>query len=710
MAESVLSVVLPLLIEKLVSETSNSIARYKGIDAEIEKCQDSLKLIQRVLADASRKEITDDAVKGWLNDLQHLAYDIDDVLDGWATEAMHRESEGMTSKVRKLIPSCLEKVKNRAYAHEAKFSQKKLCELELVWSDELHASRNDTLEKEVLNELKPCHEKLLKLKLVSYGGSEFPKWVGDPSFLHLNHVSIRGCKRCTSIPSLGQLPSLTELLIAGLYGVEAVGSELFGTGQAFPSLETLSFEDMRGWKEWSGAVFPRLQKLEIKGCPNLVEVTLEALPSLNDLKLEKCDSGVLRSLVEVASAVTKLEIRDISGLNDVVWGGVIESLGAVEELKILFCDEIRYLVKSDADASKILVKLRKLEVFSCDNLVSIGEKEVEEEDNCRSNLLTSLRILIVYYCKNMERCSCPDGIDELSVWGCSSMTVVSFPKGGQEKLKRLTIYNCRKLMEKEWEWGGQKTNNNRSSSSSSMPMLEHVTIYNWPNLKSIIELSDFVSLVELRISKCENLESFPDKLRSLKKLEISECPKLDISFLPDNWTSLEELVISDCPKLDASIPCWVWPPNLLSLVIGGLKKPFSEWGPQNFPTSLVKLTLHGGGEDGVIISCSEFSHLLPSSLTSLKITRFEKLESVSMGLQHLTSLKHLFFYNCPKMMDLPEMLLPSLLSLYILGDCPNLKERCSKKGSYWPLISHIPCLDIQYEGSIVMRCILHFLR
>ncbi|KAJ0860182.1 putative leucine-rich repeat domain superfamily [Helianthus annuus] len=73
----------------------------------------------------------------------------------------------------------LEKVKNRAYAHEAKFSQKKLCELELVWSDELHASRNDTLEKEVLNELKPCHEKLLKLKLVSYGGSEFPKWVGS---------------------------------------------------------------------------------------------------------------------------------------------------------------------------------------------------------------------------------------------------------------------------------------------------------------------------------------------------------------------------------------------------------------------------------------------------------------------------------------------------------------------------------------------------
>ncbi|KAJ0672864.1 putative transcription factor & chromatin remodeling ARID family [Helianthus annuus] len=200
----------------------------------------------------------------------------------------------------------LEKVQNATYAHEANFSQKKLRGLELVWSDELHDSRNDMLEKAVINELKPCDDKLIQLQIRSYGGKEFPNWVRDPSFLHLKHVSIRGCKRCTSLPPLGQLPSLKKLVIEGAYGVEAVGSELFGTGQAFPSLEILSFCDMRGWKKWSGVVLPRLQKLEIKDCPNLVEVTLEALPSLNDLQLDNCDSGVLRSLVEVASAVTNL--------------------------------------------------------------------------------------------------------------------------------------------------------------------------------------------------------------------------------------------------------------------------------------------------------------------------------------------------------------------------------------------------------------------
>ncbi|KAJ0776539.1 putative P-loop containing nucleoside triphosphate hydrolase [Helianthus annuus] len=56
-------------------------------------------------------EITDPSVKQRLNDLQHLAYDIEDVLDGWATDAMDpefkQESEGITGKVRKLItPTC----------------------------------------------------------------------------------------------------------------------------------------------------------------------------------------------------------------------------------------------------------------------------------------------------------------------------------------------------------------------------------------------------------------------------------------------------------------------------------------------------------------------------------------------------------------------------------------------------------------------------
>ncbi|KAM0069545.1 putative P-loop containing nucleoside triphosphate hydrolase, leucine-rich repeat domain superfamily [Helianthus debilis subsp. tardiflorus] len=623
----------------------------------------------------------------------------------------------------------MDKVQNANYAREANFSHKRLSELELVWNDELYDSRNERLEKEVLDELKPCNDKLIQLEIRSYGGLEFPNWVGDPLFLHLKHVSIRGCKRCTSLPPLGQLQSLKKLFVEGLHGVEVVGSELFGTSHAFPSLEILNFKDMRGWKKWSGVVFPCLQELKINNCPNLVEVTLEALPSLNvlqiyncpnlvevalealpslnELYMIKCDSSVLRKLVEVASTITKLEIKHI-WLNDVVWRGIIEFLGDVEELSIANCHGIRYLVESDATASKVLVKLRKLEVWRCNSLVCLGAKE---EDKCKSSILTSLRILKVFYCVTMKRCSCPDGIEELTVEGCSSMTVVSFPNGGQERLRSLEIRNCRELSEREWEWGGQRMNNR-----SSMPMLEYVHIYNWPNLKSVINLNCLVHLTELRIEDCESLESFPDKLASLKKLEINNCPKLDVSLLRDNLTSLDNLKIRNCPRLDASSPSWVWPPSLRSLHLEKLKKPISEWGPQNFPSSLVELYLHGG-EDGVC-SCSQLFHLFPSSLTYLEIHGFEKLELVSEGLQHLTSIQRLTFFNCPNlkkvslpqhltslqhlsfsecpnMMDLPEMLLPSLLSLRIWGDCPEgLKERCSKNGSYWPLISQIPCIVI----------------
>ncbi|KAJ0717050.1 putative P-loop containing nucleoside triphosphate hydrolase, leucine-rich repeat domain superfamily [Helianthus annuus] len=111
MAEVVLSSLLPVLFEKLSDAAFKTVARHNGLDAEIKKLQKSLTQIQVYLTHASQMEITDPSVKQRLNDLQHLAYDIDDVLDGWLTEAMQRESthesEGITSKVRKLItPSC----------------------------------------------------------------------------------------------------------------------------------------------------------------------------------------------------------------------------------------------------------------------------------------------------------------------------------------------------------------------------------------------------------------------------------------------------------------------------------------------------------------------------------------------------------------------------------------------------------------------------
>ncbi|CAH1424001.1 unnamed protein product [Lactuca virosa] len=538
-------------------------------------------------------------------------------------------------------------VENEMDAREANFSQKRLTELVLDWGSEFNVFRTETHEMEILNELKPHNGTLEKLGIESYRGIEFPNWVGDPSFRRLTRVSIDGCEECTSLPRLGQLPSLKELFIGKVSKVKVVGLELLGTGCAFPSLEILSFEDMEGWEVWSSNswAFPCLQELRIEACPNLVQFSLETLPSLRILKLRKCGHDVLKSLVDVASSITKLEIDDISGLTDELWRGVKGYLGAVEEIRIRGCDEIRYLWESEAQASKVLMNLKKLELRDCENLVRLREKE---EDNSWSSL-TSFRWLRVWDCKSLEHCSCPQSMEALNIQRCDSITSVSFPTGGQ-KLKSLTIWDCKKLLEKEMG-GGEKTG---GLINSNKRMLVSVDIHNWPNLKSFNELNCFIYLTMLTISECPSMESFPDH----------ELP---------NLSSLTHLEIQKCTSMNASFPRGLWPPKLCLLNIGGLRKPISEWGPQNFPTSLVNLILHGGPYDDVK-NFDQCSHLLPSSLTVLCIDGFEKLESVSTGLKHLTSLQRLFIENCPKTIDLPEKLLPSLMLLCIEG-CPNLKER-----------------------------------
>ncbi|KAF5775323.1 hypothetical protein HanXRQr2_Chr13g0610801 [Helianthus annuus] len=100
MSEIVLSAIFSMISDKLASAASASLeklAPYNEIDpSEIEKLQRSLIQIQDLLLDASQKEITNRSVKLWLNDLQHLAYDTDDLLDDLATDAMHLSDEAET--------------------------------------------------------------------------------------------------------------------------------------------------------------------------------------------------------------------------------------------------------------------------------------------------------------------------------------------------------------------------------------------------------------------------------------------------------------------------------------------------------------------------------------------------------------------------------------------------------------------------------------
>ncbi|XP_017984612.1 PREDICTED: putative disease resistance RPP13-like protein 1 [Theobroma cacao] len=82
----------------------------KQVREELLKWENILPGIQAVLDNAEEKHVKDRHVKRWLTELQHLAYDADDVLDEFATKALRRnltrEHQYRSSKLQKFLHTC----------------------------------------------------------------------------------------------------------------------------------------------------------------------------------------------------------------------------------------------------------------------------------------------------------------------------------------------------------------------------------------------------------------------------------------------------------------------------------------------------------------------------------------------------------------------------------------------------------------------------
>ncbi|KAM4082342.1 hypothetical protein ACJW30_11G165700 [Castanea mollissima] len=109
-AEAALSAFFDVLFNKLSSSDLLKIFRQENVNADLKKWAMKLRKIRAVLADAEEKQMTDEFVKSWLAELQDLAYDADDILDEFATEALRRElnaEEPSTNTVIKFINDCV---------------------------------------------------------------------------------------------------------------------------------------------------------------------------------------------------------------------------------------------------------------------------------------------------------------------------------------------------------------------------------------------------------------------------------------------------------------------------------------------------------------------------------------------------------------------------------------------------------------------------
>ncbi|PRQ59861.1 putative P-loop containing nucleoside triphosphate hydrolase, leucine-rich repeat domain, L [Rosa chinensis] len=113
MGEAVLGAFLPVLLEKLADrEVIEYFGRLKGVDKKVlEKWRRMLTAIDAVLSDAEEKQLTQGAVKLWLDDLRDLAYDVQDMLDIFDTKMLKRRIERQQGSTSNSCISCLSKPK-----------------------------------------------------------------------------------------------------------------------------------------------------------------------------------------------------------------------------------------------------------------------------------------------------------------------------------------------------------------------------------------------------------------------------------------------------------------------------------------------------------------------------------------------------------------------------------------------------------------------
>ncbi|KAM3693472.1 hypothetical protein ACJW31_08G169800 [Castanea mollissima] len=582
------------------------------------------------------------------------------------------EELGKLSNLRGVIViSNLQNVIDSTNALKAKLMDKEhLKELTLEWDAPngiISQSERDIIsqsERDVLNNLRP-HSSLTKLVIEYYNGTSFPNWIGDGSFSHITVVHLNSCRNCSSLPSLGQLPSLQDLFIFGFDEVVTVDADFYGSGSysitPFQSLKILRFRKMSKWEKWSPyhgegedeGVFPSLQELSLVQCPKLSGCLPKHLPSLTVLHIYKCE--------QLESSLPTAPIRELLLMN--CNDALLKELPPALNLGVMGFENLESLPEGVMDHNHCV---ETLSIFDFPVLKSLPRGGLSSP--------TTLKCLSISNCKEVEfpMYPCYSSLEELEIEdSCNSQK--SFPLDIFPKLRFLKIKRC-----------------------SNMESL------------SVSEGHHLTDLLELKIKNCPNFVAWPSgglSAPNLSDLTVSNCSRLN--SLPENMNrflpSLQCLDIIKCPQIE-SFPEGGLPSNLISLGINDCKKLICnrmEWRLQRLQSLKVLAFINDVPKyfDCWDVKSFPEEYLLPTTVTHLIICGFGNLRTLdNKGFLYLTSLQYLGISNCPKLKHMPEERLPVSISHIKIGNCPLLAKRLQrKKGKEWRNIAHTPFIEIDEQ-------------
>ncbi|XP_023521028.1 putative disease resistance protein RGA3 [Cucurbita pepo subsp. pepo] len=273
----------------------------------------------------------------------------------------------------------LEQIKSKTEAMAANLVDKeKISDLYFEWSFEREDCGENDLN--VLEGLQP-HKSLQALRIHNFGGELLPNGIFVENLVEL---TLYGCKRCETLPMIGQLPKLEVLEIRELNGIKSIGDEFYENYRErrtlFPKLKTFEILHMESLEEWeevatisSCITFPHLESLAIRFCLKLTNIpdifatygqrlevdtinakffsSFQSPPKLRSLHIHNCTSLIkLPNWLEFYSSLEDLWIGDffydiyppnlqnmqnLSSLGIKNFPNLPEGLGGIHNLKTL---------------------------------------------------------------------------------------------------------------------------------------------------------------------------------------------------------------------------------------------------------------------------------------------------------------------------------------------------------------------------------------
>ncbi|XP_071939280.1 putative disease resistance protein RGA4 [Coffea arabica] len=102
MADALLSATVQVALETAINLASVHISSIPGIKNDFEKLKDTLTVILDVLRDAEERQVTEEATRLWLEELERVAFDAENFLDDFNFEVNRRRIEIQNQTKRKV--------------------------------------------------------------------------------------------------------------------------------------------------------------------------------------------------------------------------------------------------------------------------------------------------------------------------------------------------------------------------------------------------------------------------------------------------------------------------------------------------------------------------------------------------------------------------------------------------------------------------------